>query len=97
MRLILVGLCSAAMLTAGEDNVLAQPVGQADMGEELYLEFCERCHGIDKVGLEWIPEAFAELRDLLTGNSLNMPDFSVVLSEKDFSAIHAYLHKPMNN
>ncbi len=60
-------------------------------GAGLYGEFCERCHGAQKSGLEVFEGELADLEVLLTGGSPYMPDFTGLFTDGEVGDIYAYL------
>ena len=69
--------------------------GDAELGQELYDEFCANCHGADKAGLRQFSDdadMFAER--LEEGVTENMPDFAGVFEEDEIAALFAYLDEP---
>ncbi len=64
---------------------------QAENGSHLYNEFCERCHGAEKAGLEAFEGELADLELLLTGGNPYMPDFTGLFTDEEVTDIFAYL------
>lgn len=60
-------------------------------GADLYGEFCERCHGAEKSGLEVFDGELTDLESLLNGGSPYMPDFTGLFTDGEMGDIYAYL------
>jgi mono/diheme cytochrome c family protein len=69
---------------------------QVENGSDLYNEFCERCHGADRAGLETFEGEFADLEFLLSGGNAYMPDFTGLFTDEEVTDIFAYLTVPEN-
>lgn len=70
--------------------------GGASRGEEIYVEFCQGCHGAGKAGLLDFSRTREELQLILEGETEQMPDFYGIFSETEVDAIYAYLSAPVN-
>ena len=71
--------------------LLAADSDELSSGAALYSEYCQSCHGADKVGLEAFDGDLEALRLRLDGYTENMPDFSGLFSDDEVTAIYAYL------
>lgn len=60
-------------------------------GAALYSQYCQSCHGTDKVGLEAFDGDLEALKLRLDGYTEYMPDFSGLFSDDEVAAIYAYL------
>jgi len=73
------------------DVFSAEDTSEASSGAALYSEYCQTCHGNDKVGLEAFDGSIEALKLRLDGYTENMPDFSGLFSDEEVTAIYAYL------
>ncbi|MGI9307706.1 MAG: c-type cytochrome [Gammaproteobacteria bacterium] len=68
---------------------------QIDAGRDLYVEFCEKCHGANKSGLNEFTDDLAKFTERLDeGMTEEMPDFAGFFEEDEIAAMYAYLAEP---
>lgn len=77
------------MLGAG-----AAAAADAELGAELYVDFCARCHGEARDGLRTYTDDLAGLTERLEGMTEDMPDFAGFFTPEEIAALHAYLSLP---
>lgn len=63
-------------------------------GPVLYEDYCAKCHGADRRGLETYSEDFASFTSLLAGETEEMPDFTGFFSDEEIASLYAYLAAP---
>ena len=86
----MVGMLMVGMLLSlGAPAVLAQE-GEA-LGEELFTEYCARCHGADASGLAGYQGSVDEFNERLEGVTENMPDFAGFFEADEIESMHAFL------
>ncbi len=71
--------------------LLAIDTDEISSGAALYTQYCQSCHGADKVGLDAFDGDLEALKLRLDGYTENMPDFSGLFSDDEVTAIYAYL------
>jgi mono/diheme cytochrome c family protein len=82
---ILISSFISVVAYADEDQRLA--------GEELYVEFCEDCHGYDKSGLEGFKGNLEALERRLGGDTDEMPDFTDFFEDDEIENLYEYLSR----
>jgi mono/diheme cytochrome c family protein len=66
--------------------------GDAELGAELYGEFCSNCHGQNAEGLSAFQDDADQFYERIDeGFTENMPDFAGVFEAEEISALYAYL------
>ena len=81
--LICIGVLVSSAVVADES--------QFEVGEELYTEFCQGCHGANKTGLSEYSGDLAALTERLEGVTEEMPDFAGFFDADEVLALHIYL------
>jgi mono/diheme cytochrome c family protein len=94
MRVLLTA-CAVLLLTMS----LALTPALADesqiaAGQALYGDYCAKCHGAERRGLDNFSEDFASFTLLLSGVTSEMPDFTGFFSEEEIESLYAYLAAP---
>jgi len=65
--------------------------GDAELGADLYDEYCSNCHGDDVDGLQNFSDDFAGFTARLEGETDDMPDFSDFFEPDEVSGLFTYL------
>ena len=84
-------LCGLVLLSASFSTTAQAEDGDAELGLELYDEFCAGCHGADAGGLSAFSDDLSTFGERLEGITENMPDFAGVFEEEEIAALFAYL------
>ena len=79
------------LLLVSCDVLSANDLTGVSSGAALYSQYCQSCHGTDKVGLEAFDGDLEALKLRLDGYTEYMPDFSGLFSDDEVAAIYAYL------
>jgi mono/diheme cytochrome c family protein len=69
---------------------IADPA-QIELGAEVYVDYCQGCHGDDKSGLADYNDSLENFSERLEGVTENMPDFAGFFDDDEILALHAYL------
>ena len=62
-----------------------------ELGKELYGDYCQNCHGIDKAALSDYSGSLAEFTERLEGMTNDMPDFGGFFDDDEILGLHAYM------
>ena len=99
-------LADTAILRADDQQASALPVGNAQNGREIINTYCSHCHGPDarapvtRQNLHLLHERYGDQMDQVFITTVHhgrpdkgMPNWSGVLTEKEFADVLAYLHE----
>ena len=62
-----------------------------ELGEEIYGDYCQGCHGADKSGLDGYSDSLEDFTQRIEGVTENMPDFAGFFEPEEIAALYAYL------
>lgn len=82
-----------AMIIVG--GLLSLQTAFAD-GAKLFADFCQNCHGANAEGLQTFSGSLDHFREILEGNTENMPDFYDVFPAEDINELYQYVISPTN-
>jgi mono/diheme cytochrome c family protein len=77
-------------------GLLAGAASAADvqLGAELYYDFCARCHGDDREGVQNFSDDLQRFTERLEGVTEDMPDFAGTFEPEEIAALYAFLALP---
>ncbi|MEE4185366.1 MAG: cytochrome c [Gammaproteobacteria bacterium] len=72
----------------------AATAADTQLGAELYYDYCARCHGENREGVQNFSDDLQRFSERLEGITEDMPDFAGFFEPEEVAALYAFLALP---